>query len=154
MSQPAPSSIDCPSAQPTGEGTMIYGVVTGGQEARRVAYLTEAQPVTPELLALAGDARPGQVFRIAAPCMGGECRHFAGGGCTLARRIVEALDPVVNGLPPCQIRKTCRWFRQEGRAACVRCPQVTTEHASVSAIDRWIDFGIVPSAAADLPAAR
>ena len=24
------------------------------------------------------------------------------------------------------IRRTCRWFAQEGRAACLRCPQILT----------------------------
>jgi len=39
------------------------------------------------------------------------------------------LDPVVSALPRCAIRPVCRWFRQEGRAACLRCPQVATEQA-------------------------
>jgi hypothetical protein len=141
MNEPdtAPRGIDCPSAQPTDENAMIYGVVTGAPEARRIAYLTKAQPATPALLALAGDAKPGQVFRTVAPCVKDGCRHFAGGSCTLAQRIVQSLDPVVNGLPPCQIRKTCRWFQQEGKAACLRCPQVVTEHGSISPLDSWID---------------
>ncbi len=37
------------------------------------------------------------------------------------------LDPVVSGLPRCAIRPTCRWFREQGRAACIRCPQVVTD---------------------------
>jgi len=33
---------------------------------------------------------------------------------------------VVSELPSCQIRDTCRWFAEEGGAACLRCPQVVT----------------------------
>jgi len=36
------------------------------------------------------------------------------------------LPPVVDSLPPCTIRKECRWFAQEGAAACMRCPEITT----------------------------
>jgi hypothetical protein len=36
------------------------------------------------------------------------------------------LPPVVDSLPPCVIRKECRWFAQEGAAACMRCPEITT----------------------------
>jgi hypothetical protein len=119
------ATIHCPSAQPGADGIVI-GVVTGTAEQRRIGYLTEPQPVTEEILALAAPAASPQVFRIAAPCMGDGCKHFSGGDCSLAKRIVTSFDPVVSGLPPCRIRPTCRWFRQEGREACLRCPQVVT----------------------------
>jgi hypothetical protein len=44
----------------------------------------------------------------------------------LAVRIVARLPEVVSSLPPCNIRRTCRWFAQEGGAACRRCPQIST----------------------------
>ena len=119
------TTIHCPSAQSSADGVVI-GVVTGPADVRRIGYLTEPQPVTDEVLALAAPADPAQVFRMAAPCMGEGCKHFSGGDCGLVKRIVAAFDPVVSGLPPCRIRPTCRWFRQEGRSACVRCPQVIT----------------------------
>jgi hypothetical protein len=119
------TTIRCPSAQPSPDGSVI-GVVIGTAEERRVGYLSAPQPVTEDILALAAPAAPAQVFRMAAPCMGDRCKHFSGGDCNLVKRIVAALDPVVSSLPPCQIRPTCRWFRQEGRSACMRCPQVVT----------------------------
>jgi hypothetical protein len=122
-----PAPLQCPSAQPTEPDAVVFGIVTGSAESPRIGYLTEAQPVTEPLLALAGQARPGQVFRVAAPCMGSGCKHFDGSECRLVQRITAFLDPVVSGLPSCQIRPTCRWFRQEGREACIRCPQVVTE---------------------------
>jgi hypothetical protein len=36
------------------------------------------------------------------------------------------MPAVVDALPPCLIRKECRWYSQEGGAACRRCPEITT----------------------------
>ena len=68
-----------------------------------------------------------EVFRFAAHCEENKCRHFDGSHCQLATRIVQILPAVTDGLPPCLIRAECRWFQQEGKAACMRCPQVVTE---------------------------
>ena len=129
MEQPVPDKpILCPSAQPDWEDAQVFGVqVTTPESGRRVGYLTEAQPVTPEILSATEPARPAEVLRVAAPCMGSGCVHFDGSTCHLAARMTSMLDPVVGGLPRCAIRPHCRWFRQEGRAACIRCPQVITE---------------------------
>ncbi len=144
MSEPtsaAPSrAIDCPSARPDDDGARIYGVVIGDPARQRVAYLTEARPLTPELLALAGESKPTELFRIAAPCAHGACQHFTGGSCSLAQRVVALAPAVVAGLPACQIRRTCRWFFQEGKAACVRCPQIVTERRDPTALD-WAISG-------------
>ncbi len=117
----------CPSAQPSMPGAVVFGVVGGTVHEPRVGYLTEPLPVTPELLALTGEVEPTEVFRFGAPCAGGGCQHFDGSSCRLAGKLVQ-LAPVVTGpsLPPCTIRRTCRWWRQEGKAACMRCPQVST----------------------------
>ncbi|WP_423966380.1 hypothetical protein [Bradyrhizobium sp.] len=138
MSRESRKQIDCPSAQATAEGARIFGMMTGASDARRVGYLTEAQPVSEKLLSLAGPAKPTQLFRIAAPCANGGCKHFKDRTCSLAQRIVDGLPAVVNALPACQIRSTCRWFRQEGREACFRCPQVMTDRSSASDYEKQI----------------
>jgi hypothetical protein len=69
---------------------------------------------------------PGHIFRISARCEQGGCTHFSGHSCALAKRIVDDLPAVVEQLPACQIRPTCRWYHEQGRDACVRCPQVMT----------------------------
>jgi hypothetical protein len=125
---PAQKPVLCPSAQPDWDAAQVFGVQTGRQaEGLRVGYLTEAQMVTPEILAAAAPAMPTEVMRFAAPCMGTGCKHFDGANCQLAARVVEMLDPVVSGLPRCAIRPSCRWFRQEGKSACLRCPQIVTD---------------------------
>jgi hypothetical protein len=130
--------IDCPSSQATDDDARIFGMMTGAPEAHRVGYLTEALPVSDKLLALAGSAKPTELYRIAAPCAKGNCKHFKSNACTLAQRIVDGIPAVVNALPACQIRSTCRWFRQEGKAACVRCPQVMTDKPNASDYEKQI----------------
>jgi hypothetical protein len=58
---------------------------------------------------------------------GSDCRHFDGTDCRLAQRIVSMLPTVVDILPVCPLRSNCRWWQQEGKAACLRCPQVVTK---------------------------
>ncbi|HET6195285.1 MAG TPA: hypothetical protein VFE12_06015 [Acetobacteraceae bacterium] len=131
--------ILCPSAQPDVPDAKVFGVLTGTEQTGlRVGYLSEAQPVTPDVLAAAGPAAPSEVMRIAAPCMGHGCGHFDGANCKLATRIATMLDPVVRALPRCAIRPTCRWFRQEGPAACFRCPQVVTDSRTASDLQREV----------------
>ena len=116
----------CPSAQPELDGSVVFGVVGGSAEAPRVAWLERPVPVTDELLALSGPIPPTQVMRVAAPCQEKSCCHFDGRDCRLATRLVQLLPVVASALPPCHIRSDCRWFVQEGRAACQRCPQIVT----------------------------
>ena len=138
MSKDSNKEIDCPSAPVNAEGARVFGMVTGKPGTHRVGYLTETLPLSEKLLALAGDAEPTQVFRIAGRCESSGCKHFRDNSCTLAQRIVEGVRPVVNALPACQIRSTCRWFRQEGKAACFRCPLVVTNNPNASDYEKQI----------------
>ena len=129
----------CPSAQPDMADAKVFGVMTGTeQDGLRLAYLDEAVPATPDILQASGSVAPPEVMRIAAPCMGNGCMHFDGTNCMLATRIATMLDPVVGSLPRCSIRPTCRWFRQEGAAACLRCPQVVTNQREPTELQRQI----------------
>jgi hypothetical protein len=116
------------------EGSHIFGVVGGTVDEPRVAYLDEPQPVTTELLKLTEPVLPTEVFRFAAPCAGHGCRHFDGVNCQLATRTVNNLPEAVDLLPPCAIRPNCRWWKQEGKAACLRCPLVVTYNINPSDI--------------------
>ena len=104
----------------------VLGVVSRDAEAPRLAYLDESMAATPEILELAAPLAASQVFRLSARCEESKCTHFDGTRCQLAVRIAKLLPEVVDSLPACNIRPDCRWFRQEGRAACVRCPQIIT----------------------------
>jgi hypothetical protein len=121
-------TILCPSVTSIGPDAQVFGVLTGSaEEGFQVGYLPEVLPAIPELLAAAAPAKPTEVFRAASPWAERTCKHFDGADCQLAKRIASMLDPVVGALPRCVIRPVCGWFRQEGREACLRCPQVATE---------------------------
>ena len=111
-------------------GCRVFGVRqpggNGPSDGPQTAYLDRAVEATPEVLAMAAPAPPTEVLRLAATCEESKCVHFDGADCRLATRIVALLPPVVGVVPRCAIRADCRWHRQEGKAACVRCPQVVT----------------------------
>jgi hypothetical protein len=115
----------CPSAQAGMTGGMAFGVVGGTAEEPRVRWIEKPVPVTEDLLVLTGPVPPTQVLRIAAPCQHA-CCHFDGANCRLATRLVRLMPSVTDSLPPCRIRSNCRWFLQEGKGACHRCPQIVT----------------------------
>src|SRR3954447_5511661 len=117
----------CPSARPEWNGSFVFGVAAGTVEQPRVAYLNASFDITEDVRQLTEGVELTEVFRFAAPCVNSVCQQFRGGACTLARRTVELLPAVVASLPDCLIRPTCRWFEQEGHAACFRCPQVVTD---------------------------
>jgi hypothetical protein len=116
----------CPSAQPDMEDSLALGVFENTPEGPRLAWIEEPQPVTPQLLSLTREADPRTIFRFAARCEENKCVHFDGENCQLATRIVQILPRVVDALPACSIRPECRWYQQEGKAACFRCPEVLT----------------------------
>ena len=47
-----------------------------------------------------------------------------------SRRPLRLHPSSVEKLKPCAIRSDCRWWQQEGKAACVRCPQVASSDPS------------------------
>ena len=124
----------CPSAQPQMDGARLLGVVAQTDEGPRVAYLRESVAVDAALLKQTRAVPATQVLRVAAPCEQKRCAHFDGSDCRLAERIVHFLPAVVETLPACIIRAHCRWFRQEGSEACMRCPQVVTSTVDPSTV--------------------
>lgn len=123
-----PADLLCPSAPPDWKDAVAIGIVGGSVEAPRVTSLATPVPVTEALLKLAEPVAPTEVFRFAAPCANDGCRHYGHGACRLAAKVVQMLAPATEQLPHCLIRANCRWFAQEGRAACMRCPQVVTDN--------------------------
>lgn len=111
---------------------VVFGVVGGTASDPRVAYLESPLPVTRDLLALAEPARPAEVFRIGAPCARHQCQHYDGSHCGLIKQIVAGVPPVVSRQPACRLRPRCRWWHEEGAAACARCPLVVTEQPNPS----------------------
>jgi hypothetical protein len=123
----------CPSASPDAEGAVIFGVAGGTLEEPRVGYLARAVKPTRDLLALAAPADPAAVFRFGGRCAESACSHFSGAHCTLGERLVQLLPAVTERLPACALRPSCRWWQEQGPAACRRCPQVITQSDTPSA---------------------
>lgn len=122
----------CPSAQPGMDGCRVLGVVQRDGPTPMLQYLSETLPATPEVLAMAAPLKATEVFRLAATCAEHKCPHYDGTDCRLATRVVQILPVAVDTLPPCIIRKDCRWYSQEGGAACKRCPVITTASYDLS----------------------
>ena len=129
---PAPPRL-CPSAR-CEPGATLLGIV--GADGR-VGYLTPPMTIDEAFVARArgGDARPESRFRFAQPCVEGGCHHWTGHACGLIGRVRRALDEAdaatwaatPTAPPRCSIRHACRWFAQDGLAACTVCPLVITE---------------------------
>ncbi|MFO1091032.1 MAG: hypothetical protein U1E46_15775 [Hyphomicrobiales bacterium] len=115
----------CPSAQPDMENARVLGVVEATDRGPRVAYLTGREQVHPRALNVP-DEMVNLVVRISAKCENARCAQFADGRCGLGERIAKMLPDVVDALPPCNIRRTCRWHAEQGSAICFKCPQVAT----------------------------
>ncbi|HEY1912102.1 MAG TPA: hypothetical protein VGG73_14345 [Vicinamibacterales bacterium] len=116
----------CPSAQPGMDNCRVLGVIDHDAPKPMLLYLNREMAATPDVLALAAPLKPTEVFRLAATCEEHRCPHYDGTDCQLATRIVAMVPAAVETLPPCLIRKDCRWYSQEGEAACHRCPEITT----------------------------
>jgi hypothetical protein len=128
----------CPSARSDAEEGYLFGVVGGTVDEPKVSYLKESQPPQKFISKVESRVEPGEVLRIAAPCEEKGCQHFDGQDCRLVQRIVEDLPIVAENLPPCAIRRNCRWWKQEGMSACLRCPQVITRNYRPSELMRKV----------------
>lgn len=128
----------CPSARADGENAQVFGVVTGTVDSPKVKYLKQARPSVESVSKLQGKVTPEEVFRVAATCDEKGCQHYDGQDCRLAMRIADQLPIVADQLPPCAIRQNCRWWQQEGKAACVRCPQIVTDHYNLSELTLYV----------------
>lgn len=126
MASNLPHRLTCPSGQPDMEQARVIGVVAGTPEVPRIAYLKAEAVIPASQLPDVGALAVTEVFRFAAHCEEHRCSQFADGRCSLGQRLVDGVDPVVDALPSCTIRTSCRWFHEQGSAACVRCPQVIT----------------------------
>lgn len=118
--------LDCPSAPHQHPEAKLLGVVLEEDGEAQVAYLEKDTDVPDNFDAEALGIDPGHALRFSAPCANKGCGQWRDGGCGLGKAIIEQLKPVVDVAPACTLRKTCRWFAENGTASCLRCPQITT----------------------------
>ncbi|MET8832732.1 hypothetical protein ABZV78_02270 [Micromonospora sp. NPDC004540] len=77
------------------------------------------------------DAPVESRFRLAGPCVTSSCGFWTGEHCGLGARMAasyaETAELGQEQLPKCAIRRTCRWFAEQGPAACPACSHVVTD---------------------------
>lgn len=119
--------IQCPSADPRLPDAKVIGIVRAAGEQAAVELLPVA--VEPQLVIdlIPAELPVRSVLRFAGSCQESACAHFSAGRCELASRVVAQLPEVVDRIARCAIRPRCKWWHQEGIAACRRCPQILTE---------------------------
>jgi len=116
----------CPSTS-VDNATRVIGVVQRiSEDGPQVAYAAGPVPFTDELRALTAPVDAGEVLRLAGPCAEERCAHYADERCSLGERAVAELPSVVQRVPRCSIRSHCRWYAEQGIAACLRCPGIVT----------------------------
>ena len=125
-----PKKHQCPSVFPEWPESEVFAVVAGTPDEPQVAYLDKPKPVDDDLLRLTEPVTPTEVFRFTGPCAGPQCAHFDSNQqkCQLASRVIHWIPVAVDKLPACAIRRDCVWWNQEGRVACMRCPQVVSNN--------------------------
>lgn len=118
--------LDCPSAPYQDPEARLFGVVLEEDGETRVAYLQKDAALPDDFDPTSLGVDPAYALRFAAPCANMGCGQWREGGCGLGKAIVEQLAPVVDIAPTCMLRKTCRWYAENGKASCLRCPKITT----------------------------
>ncbi len=118
--------MDCPSAQPDMDNARPLGVLTGHPGEVRIAFFKRDALAGFDWREKFAGPESTHVLRFAAKCEHGKCGHYKDGRCSLGERVRDRLPAVVDVLPPCLIRSTCRWHAEQGDDVCLRCPQVAT----------------------------
>ena len=127
-------AYDCPSAQPDMADARPIGLLSGTPAEVRIAFFKKEALDAFDWRHHVDEARATQVLRFGATCEEGRCGHFDGQTCQLGKRVRDDLEPVVDRLPPCLLRPSCRWHAERGPAVCLRCPQVATMVPPVSSL--------------------
>ena len=130
----AKKPLRCPSSYPGGIDAKVFAVVVGSVDEPEVKYLKKSIDATDQLLQSVSPAEPTEVFRFSSNCIDKRCGHYDSNEskCTLVQRTIQFINPKIDNLNPCAIRKSCVWRNQEGKEACVRCPQVVRDGYPVS----------------------
>jgi hypothetical protein len=120
----ANQSKTCPSA--LGQvGSNIVGVVN---PSGTIGYFADPIEVTQEFLDSAGDPENlERKFRFSNKCVKSGCSQWTGQECGVIKAVMAMENiPAHDTLPVCSVRSSCRWYYQEGFAACNGCRYVIT----------------------------
>lgn len=119
-------TILCPSSRAQ-TGARLLGI---RQEDGRVAILPEPLKIDESFIDISNQlAHAEQQFRFTNKCVESGCKQWTGQRCGVSDNLIQASQflKLDNSLPECGIRAQCRWYNQNGAAACNICPLVITE---------------------------
>lgn len=117
----------CPSSV-CKEGSNLIGIIN---KDGIVDLLSVPITVDKEFIEIASQGRRPEIrFRFSGRCVEGACKQWTGTTCGVIENVLDIVEEgqKVKSLPSCGIRSTCRWFHQEGAAACYVCPLIITDN--------------------------
>jgi hypothetical protein len=112
----------CPSSH-CAPGNLLIGIVAGDGSIVPVRPPLPVDETFVDEAQQASGRPPEARFRFAGRCVTSLCRQWTGSRCVVGD-VVAASDPGPQSLQPCAIRPTCRWWAQNGPAACRGCTLV------------------------------
>ena len=117
-----PAALTCPSSH-CAPGNLLIGIVSGDGAIVPVRPPLPVDETFVDGARQASERPPEARFRFAGRCVTSSCRQWTGSRCSIGD-IVAASRPDPEPLQPCVIRPTCRWWLQNGPAACHGCTLV------------------------------
>jgi hypothetical protein len=118
----------CPSYRPE-SGARVLAVVTSSGALGYLSAPVELDAATAARLTAPGAEEARRRLRLVGSCLEAGCGQWTGNRCGVVDGVHAQLVAVSKAthLPPCSIRRDCRWFAQSGRSACELCASVRTE---------------------------
>ncbi|ADP82639.1 hypothetical protein [Pseudofrankia inefficax] len=127
---PRPATCPSSSCEP---GHLLIGIV---RPDGTTAGVWPPLPIDEAFVASAraADRVPEARLRFAGPCVTSQCHQWHGDRCRIGDLVAGQPQAAVGpgaaaAPPPCAIRATCRWWSQNGVAACRSCPKVVHTRA-------------------------
>ena len=124
---PTGESKLCPSAT-CSKGASLLGIV---EDNKTVTLLDTPIKINDAFIQKAHEyGEPEKRFRFVDKCIKSGCAQWTGSSCGVMNELA-ASNPSIRAdeddLPVCFIRRTCRWYSQDGGKACKICLFVVTE---------------------------
>jgi hypothetical protein len=117
----SPEGKCCPSSA---DNSVRY-VIGRRREDGTTQFAKELVPAGPEVTEYIRFVNDDYAYRFGGVCMQGDCRHWAG-GCELGASVTKvAIEKKLNPRDPCAFKILCRWFAENGAAACGGCTYVS-----------------------------
>lgn len=111
----------CPSYQCV-SGAQLIGIAQANQQ---IEFIGNPIRIDRQFVKIAQEGRPPETrFRFAKKCGKSICANWAGGHCGLIAELRDNREGLGGELPNCGIRDRCRWYAEQGAAACDICPNI------------------------------